>query len=470
MGKFFINVVIPLFLLVCACERKQEREAKKRVTRTAAFVPAKWYAEVQCKQDTTYTYSLYLPGDYGKGLNFPVIYFFDAHRRGGLPVRTYKDLAEKYGFILAGSNHSANGQDVAEMNKAISMMIDDVSNRVRADPGQMYTGGFSGGARVAAYAALYRGGIAGVAGCAAGFPPLHGKPGSGFVYIGFTGDEDFNYLEMKQLDRALERAGFRHFLVVYGGEHDWPPAPVMKNAFLFFRFDAMRRRLRPVDTLMIRDFLKATGVYVSEAREKGDLQARVSGLKRAVVFLEELTDVGKYRREMDRLMRSDAYKKMEREESIREETEQRDQQRLAAAMGAAEINAALMNEIGRILKASNQSGVPAVRKMNQRLLNYLSLLSYLYAKQALGDNDLVRAGKYLDIYEKVDADNPEVYYLKAVRLARLGQDREVVPELKKAVQYGFQDYNRMKGSSDFLAFHRDKDFRKVLETAKRNQE
>ena len=40
---------------------------------------------------------------------WPIIYFFDPHGVGNLPLILYKDLAEKYGFIIAGTYNSKNG-------------------------------------------------------------------------------------------------------------------------------------------------------------------------------------------------------------------------------------------------------------------------------------------------------------------------------------------------------------------------
>ena len=76
---------------------------------------------------------------------FPCIYFFDAHARGSLPVRTYKDLAEKYGFVLIGSNISKNGTEWQVTNDGVKVLMEDTRSRINIDPKRIYTSGFSGG-------------------------------------------------------------------------------------------------------------------------------------------------------------------------------------------------------------------------------------------------------------------------------------------------------------------------------------
>jgi hypothetical protein len=62
-----------------------------------------------CLSDPSQSYALYLPSSYTPDRKWPVIYCFDPVARGRVPVEQFKKAAEKYGFILAGSNNSQNG-------------------------------------------------------------------------------------------------------------------------------------------------------------------------------------------------------------------------------------------------------------------------------------------------------------------------------------------------------------------------
>src|SRR5436190_21530230 len=59
--------------------------------------------------DATQTYALYLPSTYSADHAWPILIGFHPGARGRAIVETYRDAAERYGFIVAGSNSSRNG-------------------------------------------------------------------------------------------------------------------------------------------------------------------------------------------------------------------------------------------------------------------------------------------------------------------------------------------------------------------------
>ena len=65
--------------------------------------------EVKCQADASQTYALYLPSGYSPDRKWSVILAFDARGRGRVPVVQFQAAAEKYGYIVAGSNNSRNG-------------------------------------------------------------------------------------------------------------------------------------------------------------------------------------------------------------------------------------------------------------------------------------------------------------------------------------------------------------------------
>ena len=424
---------------------------------------------VRCAADTTFTYALYLPEDYQPGEGSPVLFFFDAHKRGKLPVNKYRSLADKYGYILAGSYNSTNGQSQIERLKAIRLMMDDVSSRFNIEPERIYTGGFSGGARVAAYVPLFYKKIAGTVGCAAGFPQITGQPNTGFAYIALVGDKDFNYLELKNLDRSLEGSGIRHFLRIYDGKHDWAPEEVMEDAFLFFQFEAMRKRNIPVNKKLVRKFAEINNDSVEKASDNRDWLGMAYWLNRAVVYLSGIGDVEKDKNLLAKLKNNPQYQKHLQEELQREKTEHELQQSYVRAMENRGKDW-WINTVNDLEKAAKNGDNKEQSLMNTRLLNYLSLVSYMYATNALRNNNLEQADKYLTIYEMVDPENPEVYYLKAVRLAKLKKDKEALVQLQKAAGCGFKEYKRMANDKNLTALKADADFQKVLEKVKQNDE
>ena len=117
--------------------------------------------DVPCKADGSQHYSLYLPSRFTPVRKWNVILAYDAGGRGRRAVERYQAAAEKYGYIIAGSNNSRNGPWEVSLNAAKAMTA-DVEQRFPVDPKRIYTAGMSGGARVAMKLAMDSELIAGV--------------------------------------------------------------------------------------------------------------------------------------------------------------------------------------------------------------------------------------------------------------------------------------------------------------------
>src|SRR5882757_2261698 len=64
--------------------------------------------KVTSSSDPTQSYALYLPSTYTPTRKFPILYCFDPGARGAFPVNRFKEAAEKYNYIVVGSNISRN--------------------------------------------------------------------------------------------------------------------------------------------------------------------------------------------------------------------------------------------------------------------------------------------------------------------------------------------------------------------------
>src|SRR5438445_3048101 len=121
-------------------------------TESAKLISSGQIVDVTCAADSTQSYALYLPSTYTTAKPWPIIYFFDPGGRGRRPIELYKDLAEKYGFVLAASNNSKNF--APDESKSVNAIWQDTHRRFPLDVHLTYVSGFSGGARVAGLMAL----------------------------------------------------------------------------------------------------------------------------------------------------------------------------------------------------------------------------------------------------------------------------------------------------------------------------
>ena len=182
-------------------------------------------------QDPAQSYALYLPSSYATGRRWPILYCFDPGGRGAIPVALFREAGERYGWIVASSNNSRNGP-WKDVFVAAGAVWDDTHARLRIDDSRVYAAGFSGGARVACgLARLLNVRPAGVIGCGGGLPEWLAPPDmAGIPWYGTVGRNDFNYGEMKDLEKELLRLGFPCQLSVFPGKHSWPPTDLAMAA------------------------------------------------------------------------------------------------------------------------------------------------------------------------------------------------------------------------------------------------
>jgi pimeloyl-ACP methyl ester carboxylesterase len=189
---------------------------------------------VKCAADPSQTYALYLPLHYSADRQWKLILAFDPRGQGHQGVEALRAAAEKYGYIVAGSNNSRNGPPQVSLAAAQAMWT-DVQKRFSINPKRIYTAGLSGGARIAMKVAFDHDEIAGVIASSAGFPPGHRQSDLRFVVFGTAGTEDFNYLEMRQLEQELSSP---HRVVIFEGGHQWLPSSLAVQAVEWLEFQA----------------------------------------------------------------------------------------------------------------------------------------------------------------------------------------------------------------------------------------
>jgi dienelactone hydrolase len=243
-----------------------------------------------CAAHPDQTYALYLPSAYTPNKKWPIIYAFDPAARGNLPVELLKDAAERYGYIVAGSNNSRNGAWKVEIDAA-QAVSDDTRTRLSIDEHRVYFAGFSGGARVASRIAQQCKCAAGVllngAGFGTGTPPSRD---SVFAVFAAVGNLDFNYPEVTHLDAALESNGFPHFLRYFDGPHQWAPKPVMEEALAWFRLVAMKQSLEPRDDAFIAQQQQAALSRAHTLEQSGDSYAAWREYRQSASPFDQLGD------------------------------------------------------------------------------------------------------------------------------------------------------------------------------------
>ncbi len=467
---FLCTIVI--FFFSCSSGSSNEHNTTATTQTTAApsydnsLVKGRVIDSVVCKNNSQ-NYALYLPSYYTADKTFPCIYFFDAHARGALPLRLYKDLAEKYGFVLVGSNVSKNGTACEATNDGVKSLLEDVRARINIDAKRIYTCGFSGGSRVASSVAIMDGGIAGVIGCAAGFPPVEQGIPNKFDYFGLVGNFDFNLTDMEQLDAALDQNGFTHQLLTFNGKHDWPPAEEMQTALLWIQVNAMKENVQPKSDTIVAALKNDYSRYIADAASSGDLireQALLSGIVRVLNGIEE---VSSFQKRIGDLVVGDAYKKAIATHMQLQQAEAQLQQELVKQF-TTQNEKWWKKEIATMNQSIHTAKTKQEGQMYQRALNYLGLVSYMNSSHAINTGDLANAATYLGIFKMADPHNPDCGYLSATYFMKKGKPQQAIASLNEAASLGFSDVAQLTTDSAFGSLHDDVGFKNIVNKIRAN--
>jgi predicted esterase len=394
---------IVLLIVVPGCGPGNTRTGRNVVSSVPAET-GKIIPKVTCLKYYSVSYALYLPKSYTAARKFPVIIAFDPKADGILPLEKYRDLADKYGYILIGSNDSKNGLDMNTSAVIIDGLLAETTGRYSIDSSRVYVMGFSGGARIASLIGLYQGGVAGIIGCGAGFPSLNQAVRFKPDYISIAGNADFNMNELINLDGQLDQENFTHASVVFNGRHAWPPVEVMENAFIWTEFCSMRKGLIPKNDEMIVGFVRLQEKVIAMDKEDRDLVSEQNHLVNLIRFVEGLTSTRELKKALADLENSGPYKAREKQEQLLMAGEMREQHALNDNFFSEDVEWWKRKIAGynvRITKGKDSSDV----RMSKRLKSYLSLLAYMNYNRSLSSNDSVAAKHAMKIYEIVDPEN-----------------------------------------------------------------
>ena len=320
--------------------------------------------DVRCAADSSQGYTLYLPSNYNAQRLWSVVFLFDPGGRGVRGVERFQAGAEKLGYILAGSNNSRNGPwDVSV--RAAQAMTADVASRFALDPKRIYTAGLSGGARVAMGIALESGKIAGVIASSAGYPNSQPRKSVPFAIFGTAGTEDFNHLEMRELDRALTTP---HRVAIFDGGHTWLSSELAEDALEWMELQAMKSGVRSQDDAIINSVL-ARRVAKAESA-KGPVE-QYRALEELAIDFRGLREVSPYEARAAALARQKDVKDSLKRERGDAENESRIQQDISRLLQSKDMQG-LRDLVLTLSRQSKTAKDPGSRSLARRALSGLS--------------------------------------------------------------------------------------------------
>lgn len=407
--------------------------------------------KVACAPDGRFSYALYLPSGYREDRSWPVLYGFSPGGSGEEPVRLFQKAAERFGWIVVGSNDSRNGP-LRPSVEAAEAMWKDVQSRFKVDPKRSYSTGFSGGARMAMRLAL-----------------KHPKSFAGLVSIGAfgTGDgmltglghlhfhlssglEDFNHWELQKGRQELRSRGWKALADRFEGGHRWAPEEVAASALRFLELGAIRDGLAPKDPVLESEFCRELGLNAERAGKS------LLALRRWNELAELFPGVPEGRRASERAAA------LEKENSVAEELKLEKRYETAAAElsempQGTQYQEALNLHISRLKAAPPTEQLMIRRLLGSPILNYKLAISAAFEERSwerlLGLSTSLAA---LDEREGW----PCIY--AAISLAQLGRPSEAIPHLKVAQVRGYRNPGRIRALKELNSLHGNAEFEAIL--------
>jgi len=447
----------------------------------AEFPTGKIIEKVECHQAPGFSYALYLPSSYQPEKTWPVLFCFDPRANGMNPAELFQEGAEKYGYIIISSNNSGSDDPSVPNLQAMKAIYDDALSRFSVDKQRLYATGLSGGARVACDMGYkYRGQVAGVIGCGAGFPidtpPSKDTP---FAFYETIGNLDFNYYEIRLLRPKLEASGIPFKIHIFDGEHWWPPKEVSTEALEWMEVQAMKNGKRDKDAALIESLfqkrlkkaesLKAQGLVVEAADEYQSISKD----------FENLHDVTTASSEASRLNASEEVKRWQQEETQRDQLDAQFRQKLQSVNQSLRDSSKNVPKLETVLafldipslkKKAKEAPSKYDRLQAQRLLEVVAVQHGFYLARGFREyGDYPRAALTLSVAAEIHPEEPLLWYKLAAAQAQMGDKENALSSLKKVVEHGFKDAEKLENDFDFKSIRDEKQFNKILEQIKKNK-
>lgn len=172
--------------------------------------------ELGCLEGGRYHYSCYIPKSYDPSTPTPLLVNISPTGNGQpLSVKAAEDV----GWLMAGLKEAKNGPMPPNLEN-LNAVLFDLRRRFNIHPRRTYFSGFSGGSRLASWAAInHQDACAGIICIGAGF--YDGPPPKFHPIFFIVGQSDYNYDEVIDLHIKAQRSIRKTELIIHPGGHTW---------------------------------------------------------------------------------------------------------------------------------------------------------------------------------------------------------------------------------------------------------
>jgi len=376
------------------------------------------------------TYLAYSP----KSIKLEDVLFvaIDAHADAQLALNHLRWSADNYGFRFIALKNVENNDPQFEqhINQGVQQAQEDLDIQAI----KIFYLGFSGGARMALrFAQTHQ---------AAGVVMLGAGPGKQTTSFPFplamiTGTRDFNFIEQYYPISSPQVQNPDVITLHWTGKHEWPDSSIINDAVTFVLYTsksiaetAINRKLQLEKAKQTKQnkilFFYFKELELISKTSSGKLHEKT---QESIEAMQNSKKVQRYFQNINEILMA----------------EQKRNQLYIKYLDEKPISW-WENTIAKLKDLANTNkGFQA--DSYARSSAFLGILLYSRTSAAVsGRGNAKLLPKYLTVYEIVEPENPDLFYFKAVYEYALGNNDATIQNLKKALQFGFKDNNKLHQS------------------------
>jgi hypothetical protein len=360
--------------------------------------------------------------------------------------------AERLGYLLMSSYDSRSDESVEPTERAVAAMIEDAQDLFTIDTNRLYFAGFSGTARTSwLFGQRFVPYTAGILALGAGLPyatlPVTLAAGGDFpfAFYGGAGDLDFNWEEVRTLDRNLDGFGAPHFVDEWPGPHAWPSEAVFTRALEWLDTRAVRRGLQTREPATLDERLRRGLDHGRSLESEGRPVAAWRVYRSLALEYEGLADVTAPRSAADRLEGDGAFRKArDRMDEILEERAHFDRdmgawlERVRASRRPGDVrDGAEALAVDDLLEQSADTSDAVEARAAQRRLAAVYVRAAFYEPSAyLTTHEYEVAEAYYRVAARIRPEDPAVLLGIARTTGQLGRTDDALDALERAAATG----------------------------------
>nr|WP_299070001.1 alpha/beta hydrolase [uncultured Allomuricauda sp.] len=457
MKKIYISLFLITFLL-------QPTIAQQMVLKKGTIIES-----LPINDSIAETFSLYLPKDFTTDKFWPLLLIMDLEGKPKQTISMFVHAAEKEGYVLAAPSVKDSislTDNMVNTSNAFRKIIEILP--IHKD--RVYAGGIDSGARLASLVPIFIRNVNGVVSVnesMANTDLLNSK--RTFHFIGIVGKRNFNYIEMLNLEKVLDRFRYPNQVLLDENDGKWPNQSYFKKALQLFTLAAMGRKFVAKDSSYIENAFKEDIAKVNRFKNSGKLLLAEQYMTEMMSIYSVHKNMDSLRQVQKNLRKNKVFRGMKRAESaafFKESLLKEDYQYYIEEDVITHNFNNLgwwnyqMTEIQKFISGVN----PNEKEMGYRLLGYVNALAEdnieIELSEPVIDEDAL-AFLYM-LKTILEPDNFE-FYLKIISLSSKNEDYgTALFYLEEALKKGFKDTEKLYGLEDTALLRITPKFNKLI--------